>query len=69
MIEKKVFGSTTVNEENDSVEFEPHPLSVKLTASGRQQLDDIVRYYQVNQSNVIRMAISKLHKEIFSRGG
>jgi hypothetical protein len=62
MYGKNVLGSTTA--ENEFGEFEDTPLSVKLTAEGRHQLQDIVEYLQINQSNAVRMAISKLHKDI-----
>jgi hypothetical protein len=61
MYEKNVLGSTTAREFG---KFEDTPLSVKLTAEGRHQLQDIVEYLQINQSNAVRMAISKLHKDI-----
>lgn len=62
MIKEKVLGSTTA--ENEFGEFENNPVSVKLTAESRIMLDDIVNYLQINQSNAVRMAISKLHKDI-----
>lgn len=62
MIKEKVLGSTTA--ENEFGEFENNPVSVKLTAESRAMLDDIVNYLQINQSNAVRMAISKLHKDI-----
>lgn len=68
MNEENVVGSTTAREEIEFGEFEDTPLSVKLTAEGRHQLDDIVNYLQINPSNAVRMAISKLHKDIITEG-
>ena len=69
MKKKDVAGSTTARKENEFGEYEDTPLSVKLTAEGRQQLEDIVNYLQINPSNAVRMAISKLHKDIILEGG
>lgn len=69
MNEQNVLGSTTARKENEFGEYEDTPLSVKLTIEGRQQLEDIVNYLQINPSNVVRMAISKLHKDIIKEGG
>lgn len=69
MFKKDVVGSTTAQEENEFGEFEDTPLSVKLTTEGRHQLEDIVNYLQINPSNAVRMAISKLHKDIIKEGG
>ena len=66
MVKENVVGSTTAREFG---KFENSPLSVKLTNEGRQQLEDIVSYLQINQSNAVRMAISKLHKDIIKKGG
>ena len=65
MIKENVVGSTTAREFG---KFEDTPLSVKLTAEGRHQLEDIVNYLQINPSNAVRMAISKLHKDIILEG-
>lgn len=69
MIEQNVLNSITEKKEIELVEFENNALSVKLTNEGRQQLEDIVSYLQINQSNAVRMAISKLHKDIIKKGG
>ena len=68
MIEQNVLNSITEKKEIELVEFENNALSVKLTNEGRQQLEDIVSYLQINQSNAVRMAISKLHKDIMKEG-
>jgi len=66
MIKENVLSSNTIKKENELVEFENNPVSVKLTAESRIMLNDIVNYLQINQSNAVRMAISKLHKDIIS---
>ena len=64
MTQEKILSSNTAKEQK-VVEFKDNPLSVKLTSESSIMLDDIVNYLQINKSNAIRMAISKLHKEIF----
>ena len=64
MIQQEMLSSNTAKKENPLVEFESNTLSVKLTSESREMLDDIVKYLQINRSNAVRMAISKLHKDI-----
>lgn len=64
MAQEKILSSNTAKE-NKVVKFNDNPLSVKLTSESNLMLEDIVNYLQINKSNAIRMAISKLHKEIF----
>lgn len=65
MNKENVLSSTTAREFG---KFENSPLSVKLTAESRQQLEEIVNYLQINPSNAVRMAISTLHKDIIKEG-
>lgn len=64
MIQQEMLSSNTAKKGNPLVEFESNTLSVKLTSESREMLDDIVKYLQINRSNAVRMAISKLHKDI-----
>jgi hypothetical protein len=61
MNKKNVTENNTKEIRKSTVDFNEKPISIKLTPDTEEMLDYIMKYNQVNKSNAIRMAISRMY--------
>ena len=54
---------------NNTLDYQSKPISVKLTKKLEDQLDYIAEQTQMSRSNIIRYSITLLHKRIQAQSG
>lgn len=50
--------------ENNILDYEPNPVSVKMTKKLEEQLDYLVEQTQMSRSNIIRYSITEFYRKI-----
>ena len=56
-------------ENNNTLEYQSKPISVKLTKKLEEQLDFIAEQTQMSRSNIVRYSITELYRKMKQEAG
>lgn len=58
-----------VENNNNTLDYQSKPISVKLTKKLEEQLDFIVEQTQMSRSNIVRYSITELYRKMKQESG